>query len=535
MRRGDRLYARIAGAESVAAAREPMQSTQTSTDLAPVAQPGGARTITLQPPEVSGQEVLFRWTVDPPSDLYRSTSFRLSFPASVPLREVPPALWWTVALLCLHPQWPLLRPCRVELPLELPPGEREFWLRLLDAAVITLEAHRGSGDVARSIELRDEGPRLVRPPSVSDRGAVATAFSGGKDSLLQVGLLTELGEPLIAVTTTSPMPDFSDHVTARRRFVLEEISRRRNVELVEVVSDLRACWRNDFPGEVGYPIAVNELTDAFLYLAATLVVGWTRGAPQLFLASEAEVQETVLRDERVVQHQHFMYSAATQQAVDALLARYGIRYGSLLYPLRSGQVQRLLWTRYPDLRGLQYSCWRVGPDEATCSACSQCLRIALGALAAGGSPAEMGIDLARLLVRMRDWSPSPLSGAGLPDDQVRASLHGQIARDLAAMPLGAVARELRARDPRRFISRDIVRALRAYARLRSRVLAEIQPGPAPGYRAGYLALVDTRLRDRLAAIYDEAFPRAPAAEHADLLDRTRSLARWIAAPLAEDA
>jgi hypothetical protein len=511
-----------------------MQSTQTSADPALVTERRAVRRISVQQPGVSEHEVVFRWTVDPSSDLYRVTSFRLNFPDGVPLHEVPAALWWTVALLCLHPQWPLLRPCRVELPVELPPGEREFWLRLLDAAVATLEAHRGSGNVERSIELRDRGPQ-IRPRHAPDHGAVATAFSGGKDSLLQVGLLTELGQQTIAVTTTSPLPPLSDHQTPRRRSVLEEISRRRNVELVEVGSDFRACWRNDFPGELGYPVAVNELTDAFLYLAAMLVVGWTRGAPRLLLASEAEVQESVVQDERVVQQRHFMYSAATQQAVDALLARYGMRHGSLIYPLRSGQVQRLLWTRYPDLRGLQYSCWRVGPGEATCSACSQCLRIALAALAAGGSPAEMGIDLARLLVSMRDWLPSRPSGAGLPDDQVKRSLHAQVARDLAATPLGKIARELRARDSRRFISRDTVRALRAYARLRSRVLAEIQPGPAPGYRAGYLALVDAGLRDRVAAIYDEAFPRAPAAEHADLLDRTRSLAGWIAAPLGEEA
>jgi len=419
----------------------------------------------------------------------------------------------------------------VELPIELPPGEREFWLRLLDAAVATLEAHRGSGDVARTIELCDRGPKILRQPA-PDRGAVATSFSGGKDSLLQVGLLTELGEQTIAVTTTSPMATSSDHTTERRRFVLEEISRRRNVELVEVSSDFRACWQNSFPGELGYPIAVNELTDAFLYLAATLVVGWTRGAPRLFLASEAEVQESIMRDERVIQHQHFMYSAVTQQAVDALLARYGMRHGSLIYPLRSGQVQRLLWTRYPDLRDLQYSCWRVGPDEATCSACSQCLRIALGAIAAGGSPAEMGIDLPALLVRMRDWSPSQPTGAALPDDQVKASLNGQIVRDLAAIRLLKMARELRGG---RLSPRETVRALRAYARLRSRVLAGTQAGPAPGYRAGYLALVDAHLRERLAVIYDEAFSRAPTSEHADLLDRTCSLAHWIAAPLAEEA
>lgn len=511
-----------------------MQLTHTLAETA-VAAGRSLHTFSIDPPEVGDGEVVFRWRVDPPSALYRATSFRLRFPPSVPLDEVPSALWWTVALLCLHPHWPLLRPCRVELPVDLPPGECEFWLRLVDAAQATLEAHSGTGNVERSVELIGRGPALDRPPPAPDRGAAATSFSGGKDSLVQLALLAELGEPTIAVTTTSPLPTLRDQLTARRRAVLAEVPRRRDVEHIEVRSDFRACWQNDFSETLGYPLKVSELTDTFLYLAAMIIVGWTRGAPRLFLASEAEVQESIEGEHGVVQQPHFMYSAATQQAISALLGRYGLSYGSLIYPLRSGQVQRLLWTRYPDLRDLQYSCWRVGPGEATCSACSQCLRVALTALAVGGSPAEMGIDLARLLVRMRHWSPSGADSNGLPDSAVKASLRGQIVRDLAGTPLRTVARRLVARDPWRPLARDNFQALRCYAQLRSRALAEIQPGPAPGYRAGYLALVDARLRDRLAAIYDEAFPRAPAAEHADLLDRTRSLARWIAAPLAEDA
>ena len=97
------------------------------------------RTVVVDPPEVGEREVGFSWRVDPPSELYARESFNLRFGDRLDPRELPEDIWWTVALLCLHGHWALLRPCRVELPVELPPGEREFWLRLIDAAVETLE------------------------------------------------------------------------------------------------------------------------------------------------------------------------------------------------------------------------------------------------------------------------------------------------------------------------------------------------------------------------------------------------------------
>jgi len=487
--------------------------------------------VVVHEPEPSASEVVFRVDVEPATTLYRTTAFHLRFPDAVDVRDVPMALWRTIALLCLHSHWTLLRPCRVELAWTLARGEREFWLRLVDAAVATLEACRGGTDRARTVELVD-APGLPEPlPQIDDSGRVVTSFSGGKDSLLQLGLLTELGERPVAVVTTAPLPPMQDHLTARRRALMAEVVRRREVELIEVRSDFRVAWNNDFAREVGHQVSVNEITDTFLYLSSALAVAWLRGAPRVFLASEAELQETSVRDGVVVQHPHFMYSAVTQRAVDALLARMGIRHGSTNYPLRSGQVQRLLWTRYPDLRDLQYSCWRVGPDDAACSQCSQCLRIALTAMATGGSPAEMQIDLRRLLVAMREWSPATPTGNDLPDDRVRAALHGQVLRDLAAVPPRTVARRLIGGDPRRVLDPTLLRALRAYRSLRRRLGAQGEPPPAPGYRRAYLALLDDRHRERLAAIFDGAFRAAEPDDDAAALARTCALADWIAAPL----
>jgi hypothetical protein len=490
--------------------------------------------IQVHPPERKGRRVVFRWTVEPATSLYRASSFALRFPESIDLARVPERIWWWVALLCLHPHWALLRPCRVRLPVALPPGEVELFLRLIDVAVATLEAHRGGADVARSVEIAELGPALPASASaIADRGRCACAFSGGKDSLLHVGLLAELTERPLLVTTTAPMPPLGDHTTARRRQVLAEIQRRLPVDLAEVRSDFRTTWENGFAAAQGYGIAVNELTDTYLYFSSLLAVAYAAGASHLFLASEAEVQESVLRDGRVVQHTHFMYSAATQRSLDRLLGAVGLSYGSLTWPLRSAQVQELLWRRYPQLADLQYSCWRVADGEATCSRCNQCLRIALACLALGESPERMGIDLVRLLPATEGFAPRRIADGdehALPRDLVARNLHGEVVRNLRRVSPARVARMLLSTRPARVFSPAAWTAVRAYAGLRRRFGGETV-GPSPGYRAGFVELVDPLLRDRLAGLISRSFPAEDAAEHADLRARSESLTDWIAAPV----
>ena len=84
------------------------------------------REVRLLPPELRGREVHFRWQVTPASPLYERQHFRLRFPEAVELARVPDALWWWLMLLCLHPHWVLLRPCRVHIPVALGEGECGF-------------------------------------------------------------------------------------------------------------------------------------------------------------------------------------------------------------------------------------------------------------------------------------------------------------------------------------------------------------------------------------------------------------------------
>jgi perosamine synthetase len=484
------------------------------------------RTIRLHPPVRNEHAVVFSWSVEPESDLYRGGEFELRFPATLDIARVPDALWWRVALACLHTQWPLLRPCRVLLPIQLPPGEREFWARMCDSEVWTLEAHAGGRDVERTVDIVEAGPLLAWPeaaPPASDE--VVACFSGGRDSLTQAALLQELGVAPLLVTVDSPQPGHIEHQTTHHDYVMQAITERRGLELVTLSSTLRSAWNNRFAWS-RYEAAVSELTDTFLYAAAATAVAAARGARAVFLASEGEVQETALIGGRIVQHKHFMYSAATQRALSMMLAPLGIRYSGLTYPLRQFQVQRVLNRRYTDLSDLQYSCWSMTADQRACSRCGECRVNAFNLMADGRAPAEIGIDVVELLEAQADWRPrTEERDATLP--------HSRWASDMQMVRcLDAVTPEI-ARGyigSNGGVSARALAALERYSQMRERAL-EHGVESEPGYRPGFLTLIDERFRPGLEAIFDEHFDREPEQLHADAVARSATLSDWISAPL----
>ncbi len=511
------------------------------------------RSIALHPPRVDGHSAFFSWSSHPADELYERDEFRLSFPAQVDVAAVPQWLWWRIALLCLHAHWPLLRPCRVTLPERLSAAETEFWLRMTDATVAAIEAPVGGADTARTIEIWSRGrplppvaPLAVAAPAAARHAAsngaahspapdqVVACFSSGRDSITQLALLTELGCAPTLVTVTSPVSWSNEHDTPRRRQVLAEISQRRPVEHIEVTSDLRANWRNGFCAE-RYEMSVNELSDTHLYLAAALAVAAARGARHVLMASEAEVQDSVRRDGMIIQGRHLMYSAATHRALSGLLAPSGIAVGSLTNSLRQFQVQRLLSDRYRDLRDLQYSCWELTREQQACSTCAECRSIALNLVASGVSPAAAGIDLATLLVANADWQPgsryvaNAVAGDGaLPRRATGHSREMQELRCLAQTPPERLVPLLNGAG-----GAEHARLLGIWAALRERAsLHAIEP--EPGYRAGYLQLVDERFREGLRAILDEHFQVEPPGAYAQLLRNTLLVSGWVLDPLTRE-
>jgi hypothetical protein len=493
--------------------------------------------IHLEPPLVQGRTATFRWQVTPHTPLYRKTEFTLRFPEAVDLSRVPERLWWDIFLIVTHAHWLLLRPCEIRLPVRLGPGEVRFWQEHLRTGLDTLALHpNGKGPppppVPLGIEIVDGDYEIPRA-RIEGTGH-GTSFSGGKDSLLQAALLAELTERPLLVATTSPMPGTNDHETTRRRQVFAAIQARRSVHFVEVESDLRSNWDQGFAAAQGYAVGVNEITDAFLYAGALVAAGAATGATRLFLASEVEVQENAVIGGKIVQHPHFMYSAATQRAISALLSPYGMRYGSLTWPLYSLHVQRLLWTRYPDLCDLQYSCWLVAKDEAACSRCPQCLRLACVALEGRHDPQRMGMDLEKLAAFACTWKPRWTGSPG-PDGTPRELVSRRFERLLcdsirriSPWHVARVAARGRVLELFSRRTRGIVAAFRGMNR-RAR---DYPPPPRIGFREGFCDWLDPELRDRLAAIFRRHLPAEPRGAHAAVLERSDAMTARAAAALA---
>lgn len=488
-------------------------------------------TVDLLPPVIHGSEVTFRWTVSPRSELYHKTSFTTSFPESVDTSTIPERLWWMLMILALHSHWILLRPCKIRMPIRLEDGEVEFWHRLLDTYVATAEGQRGVLEFDREIQLVSGDHSLEPLTPLAENGRFATAFSGGKDSLVQAALLHELGHNPILVATTSPMPEFADHSTRHRWRVFEETQRRTGLELLEVRSDLRGTWDNQTALRMGYPFGINEIADTFLYTAVTAAVGYARGATHLFLASENEVSQNQIVAGRFSQHRHFMYSATTQAAIRAILAPVGFWYGSLTTPLHSSQIQELLTLRYRSLRDLQYSCWNTTEERRACSVCGECKRLGWIVMALGESPADQGIDLLHMLNNYGDPVRTTRIHTYDPNASVSARMERQIARSLAAIQPRQVLAHLAKTHPTSLVSNKGRNARRQFALIQKLVLERHPPDSPPGFRAGYLETVDPAVRAALTAIFEQHFPPEPEENYADQLARQRTAIAHIVAPL----
>jgi hypothetical protein len=489
-------------------------------------------TIRLAEPQVGTHEVEFRWEVDPPTELYERTAFRLEFGPELDLRRVPAGLWWRILLLCLHTHWALLRPCRIELPVRVAAAEREFWQRLVENAAVQIEAYGSMARPGPVAEIVGSGPML--PPAVplsrpAEAGSAVVAFSGGKDSLVLSALLAELGEAPVLVTVTSPVPWARDHVGVARDRARAQTAQRLGVQTFEVKSDFRTSWLLSFAARDGCRLGVHELSDLPLYHAAMAAVAAMLGIGSVFVASEADLQYNGARDGIVILHPEFLSCAVTQSALDALWRPHGIRQASLTYPLHMPQVQGLLLRRYSRLADLQCSCWRAPPGERACNTCVKCFLSTLVALSEGVSPRVVGPDPVAVLCAYGDWSLDAPGSHGAPTLHESRSARHHVVRCLQAVSTDAVQTIIGSpgaagSDPR------VGEALAAYARLRADALTRVVPR-APGYVGGLLGFVAPDLREPLRRVLDRHFEPAAEGEFAGIVSRARGLSRWITEPL----
>jgi hypothetical protein len=155
-------------------------------------------------------------------------------------------------------------------------------------------------------------------------------------------------------------------------------------------------------------------------------------------------------------------------------------------------------------------------------------------LALGESPAEVGFDLVRLLNSMRDWSPKQLEDRPrpeLPSEIVTSGLHLQAVRAITRTSMRDVIREIAINSPGELSGPQAATALSAYLGLRKRAEYSLPAGPPPGYRAGFVKLIDPHVRAQVARIYEEAYEPAPEESYGKILERCDALTAWILEPL----
>lgn len=456
----------------------------------------------------------------------------MSFPDGVDIARVPLALWWRVMMICLHTHWVLLRPCVVEVPVRIGAAEREFWMRLTANVAVQLEAYGSAPRPGgRPVVIVDSGPTLAPIENPSNGARAIVAFSGGKDSLLLAALAAELTDRPLLVTITSPVSWARDHVGAARERALGGISERLAVDSLEVRSDFRTAWELGFPARDGCSLGTHELSDLPLYYGAMAAVAAADGGGRCLLASEADIQYNAADDGGTLLHREFLSSAPVQHALDALLGQFGVRQGSLTFPLHMPQVLALLLSRYRSLFELQFSCWQAPPGKQACSACAKCFLIALAVLAEDVSPMAAGIDPIGVLCAWADWRPdAPSTGFVLRALHAKRSSREHLVRALRATPTERVASTL---DGHEHTHRNQRRgeALAIYARMRAEALA-LSPSPEPGYVAPFMELVHHDIREPLRAILDEYFEPCDEPLFAAMAARATALGSWIAAPLA---
>lgn len=456
-------------------------------------------TFILEPIEIHPHEFTLHWKTSPETTLFNKNECSIRFPESIDLRRLPDGFIERIAVLLLHPYWPLLSPCKIDLPFTLSAEEKQCWERLITLQWDTLQGHVEKENPL-ILEWSFTGPTLSseHQPIVGD--GCSTAFSGGKDSLFQTGFLLDQGSHPLLVSTISD----KESTHQRKLEVDRKVTELTGLELIQVETNYRSIYNNLYPRELGWLPAVNELNDVILYLANLLMASASRNIPQTYVASESDVQASVKKDHRWIQHPHAMYSLVTLKVIEKLFSPYGMKIGSLTAPINQYQVQKTLWIEWPALRALQTTCWRMSADEDLCNECRDCLKASLTSFDAGEDPREMGADLVKNLAATDYWHPVLESAGETPNDLTRSNLHQQTIIALGNIPLYTYALHFTKLRPLGPLNKEWRAAWKNTRRLKT-LAKSLDSTRLNQYAEEYLALVDDPHREPLRNFLNHRF------------------------------
>lgn len=265
---------------------------------------------------------------------------------------------------------------------EIPPVRRDRYLR---AAL-------------RFPDAEEKGGKIPWRSGALDRRRCVVLSSGGKDSLLSHGLLTEMGFEVHPVFGNESGRHWLTALNAHRHFK-EKVPNTARVwmnsdrvfaEMLRHLPFIRKDFANVRSDE--YPI---RLWTVAVFLFGILPLARRRGAGRILIGDEHDT--TRRTSHRGVPHYDGLFDQS--RYFDNALSRYYARKSwplsqfSLLRPMSELLIQKTLVERYPSLFEHQVSCHathKEGERVKPCGKCEKCRRIVGMLLAVGGEPGLAG-------------------------------------------------------------------------------------------------------------------------------------------------
>jgi creatinine amidohydrolase/Fe(II)-dependent formamide hydrolase-like protein len=252
-------------------------------------------------------------------------------------------------------------------------------------------------------------------PWETDRKRCIVLSSGGKESLLSEGLLTELGCETHPIFVNESGRHWFTALNAYRHFAANVPRTAR----VWTNSDRVFAWmlrhlpfvREDFASVRSdeYPI---RLWTVAVFSFGVLPIARLRGLGRLVIGDEFDTTQ------RSSVHGIPHYSGLYDQSrfFDARMSRYFLRKKwavsqfSILRPLSELLVEKILVERYPDLQQFQISCHAAhteGERTRPCGRCEKCRRVVGMLVALGADPARCGYSDTQVTTCLRALEKAP--------------------------------------------------------------------------------------------------------------------------------
>lgn len=267
-------------------------------------------------------------------------------------------------------------------------------------------------------------PRHEVPTVKPDPRRATVLSSGGKESLLSFGLLSELarGKPGLVhpVFVNESGRHWFTALNAYRSFARNcpETARvwTNSDRVYGFMNRLLPFVRADYASLRAdeYPI---QLWTLAIFLFGTLPIAMKRGTGRIIVGDEYDTtRRTNLKG---IQHYDGVFDQS--RFFDEALTRYFNRKGwnfhvlSLLRPLSEMLVQKILVERYPDLQRDQVSCHAAhlaGGRVRPCGRCEKCRRVAGMLAGVGADPRRCGYSAAQIDENLANFATGGLHQEG---------------------------------------------------------------------------------------------------------------------------